>query len=252
MVQLVRSVRRFGGLLFALWLALLLPVSAPMLHAQAPGATGVESTVLDPDSKSVVNAAVVIRYDATGETRALVTDGKIENVAFTLSVAALTENVTVSADLPAAAQVAPSQGSLDARSAQSLISEQFIQNFTSPVADYTQVIQMAPGTFSLSPNGVGLGDSETFYRGFSDGYYNMTFDGIPFNDTNTPSHPLLGVLPRPVHRRHGVRPQPRIGGDGRSDDLRRLGESPVAQRGSAAGDQRHGVVRLVQHASARR
>ena len=231
MVQLVRNVRRFGGLLFALWLALLLPVSAPMLHAQPPGAAGVEGTVLDPDGKSVVNAAVVIRNEATGETRAIVTDGaghftasglpvgaytvgvtvpgfttarrsnvrltagKIENVAFTLSVAALTENVTVSAGLPAAAQVAPSQGSLDARSAQSLISEQFIQNFTSPVADYTQVIQMAPGTFSLSPNGVGLGDSKTFYRGFSDGYYNMTFDGIPFNDTNTPSHHSWAFFP---------------------------------------------------------
>jgi hypothetical protein len=89
------------------------------------------------------------------------------SIQFQLSVGRLTEQITVSAALPAAAASAPSQGSLTARSAQSLISGEFIRNYTSPVADYSQVIQMAPGTFSVSPNGVGLGDTKTFFRGFT-------------------------------------------------------------------------------------
>jgi iron complex outermembrane recepter protein len=47
---------------------------------------------------------------------------------------------------------------------------------------------MAPGTFSVSANGPGLGDTKTFFRGFKDGQYSMTYDGIPFNDTNDPTH----------------------------------------------------------------
>ena len=75
----------------------------------------------------------------------------------------------VSTALPEAAVAAPSQGSLTARSAQSLISNEFIRNYTSPISDYSQVLQMAPGTFNVSANGPGLGDTKTFFRGFKDG-----------------------------------------------------------------------------------
>ena len=51
MIRLVR---------YTLLLALLLPLSTA-LHAQAAPAAGVDGTVLDPDSKAVVNAAVVIQ-----------------------------------------------------------------------------------------------------------------------------------------------------------------------------------------------
>ena len=54
---------------------------------------------------------------------------------------------------------------------------------------------MAPGTFSFSPNGQGLGDSKTFFRGFQDGDYTMTFDGIPFHDTNSPTHHSWAFFP---------------------------------------------------------
>src|SRR5438128_11771064 len=79
----------------------------------------------------------------------------LENISISLSVARINEEVTVSEFLPLAATLAPSQSSLDARSAQSVISPEYIQNFTSPTADYTEVVQMAPGTFSFSPNGPG-------------------------------------------------------------------------------------------------
>ena len=196
-----------------------------------PGSGTLAGAVLDPDGKTVVGAPVVIRNEASGEIRTTITNGagqfsaanlsagsyaielfvpgfetvrrtaspsasgRLEEVAIRLSVANISETVTVSAALPAAAVAAPSQASLTARSAQSLISNEYIRNYTSPVSDYSQVLQMAPGTFSVSANGPGLGDTKTFFRGFKDGQYSMTYDGIPFNDTNDPTHHSWAFFP---------------------------------------------------------
>jgi iron complex outermembrane receptor protein len=184
----------------------------------------ISGVVQDPDGRVVVNAAVVARNMATNATAASVTDqsghfsfqtlpagryavevtangfavntrfnvevvaGKTEALTFTLAVGAINEQVDVSVTLPGAARMAPSQGSLEARSAQSAISDQYVRDYTAPVSDFSQVIQMAPGTFNYSANGPGLSDTKTFFRGFQDGFYSMTFDGIPFNDTNDPTH----------------------------------------------------------------
>ena len=96
---------------------------------------------------------------------------------------------------PTASAKALSQNSLDARSAQSEISNEFVRDFTSPVADFSQVIQMAPSLWSYSANGPGLGDTKTFFRGFADGDYSITFDGIPFQDTNDPTHHSWAFFP---------------------------------------------------------
>jgi len=227
---MVHCGRRCVGWLLALSVVLLLPTTTTPVLAQANPAM-LTGSVLDPDSKAVVNAAVVVRSDTTGIVRAVSTDpagrfsvdgipagpyvvevtasgfaqprrtdvqlvpGTTVNVSVALVVAGVSEAVTVSAALPPAAQSAVSQGSLTARSAQSMISGEFIQNYTSPVSDYSQVIQMAPGTFSVSPNGVGLGDTKTFFRGFKDGQYNISFDGLPFNDTNDPTHHSWAFFP---------------------------------------------------------
>jgi len=63
-----------------------------------------------------------------------------------------------------AAETAPSQNTLDALSARSDISPEYIQNFASPIADYTELLNNAPGTCSVNPNGVGLGDSKKSSR----------------------------------------------------------------------------------------
>jgi len=215
----VRPHLRLLCVLFLSAAALFLPT---ILSAQTPAGT-VVGTVLDPDNKAVVNAAVVVHSDVSADVRTTATDGSgtftvaglapggysVEvfvpgfetvrrdavqvatgpvTVSIQLSVANIRETVTVSAALPAAAVAAPSQASLTARSAQSLISNEYIRNYTSPISDYSQVLQMAPGTFSVSANGPGLSDTKTFFRGFKDGYYGMSFDGIPFNDTNDPTH----------------------------------------------------------------
>src|SRR5262249_38065296 len=194
------------------------------VQAQARSGGVLAGSILDPSGKVVVDAAVIVRNESTGEVRAATTDangrfslsglqtavytvdvavpgfanvtrpgvavgdGRTEEIAIKLTVANIAEEVTVSAALPAAAVAAASQGSLTARSAQSLISNEYIRNYTSPISDYSQVLQMAPGTYSVSANGPGLGDTKTFFRGFKDGFYSMTFDGIPFHDTNDPTH----------------------------------------------------------------
>src|SRR5580765_1409681 len=209
---------------FTLILCVLAWAATAMAQPAPRGAAALSGKVLDPESKVVANAAVIVRNEATNEIRTTSTDGVgrfsftglpagmytievavpgfeivrraavraaegvVEEVTINLSLANITETVTVSTALPAAAVAAPSQGSLTARSAQSLISAEYIRNYTSPFSDYSQVLQMAPGTFSVSANGPGLSDTKTFYRGFKDGQYSMTFDGIPFNDTNDPTH----------------------------------------------------------------
>ena len=118
-------------------------------------------------------------------------------VALTLNVGSVTDQITVEASSSnsVAAQYAPMDGLLDARSARTEVNTAFIQNFSSPVADYTEVMQMTPGVFNINSNGVGLGDAKMFFRGFSDGLYDITFDGIPWNDTNTPSHHSWAFFP---------------------------------------------------------
>lgn len=116
---------------------------------------------------------------------------------FTLNIGSVADQITVEASNSnsVAAQYAPMDGLLDARSARTEVNTAFIQNFSSPVADYTEVMQMAPGVYSINSNGVGLGDAKMFFRGFSDGLYDITFDGIPWNDTNTPSHHSWAFFP---------------------------------------------------------
>ena len=126
-----------------------------------------------------------------------VSAGHPAQVAMTLNVGSVTDQITVEASSSnsVAAQYAPMDSLLDARSARTEVNTAFIQNFSSPVADYTEVMQMTPGLYSINSNGVGLGDAKMFFRGFSDGLYDITYDGIPWNDTNTPSHHSWAFFP---------------------------------------------------------
>src|SRR5215472_8736002 len=85
-------------------------------------------------------------------------------VAMTLNVGSVTDQITVEASSSnsVAAQYAPMDSLLDARSARTEVNTAFIQNFSSPVADYTEVMQMTPGLYSINSNGVGLGDAKMF------------------------------------------------------------------------------------------
>ncbi len=72
---------------------------------------------------------------------------------------------------------------------QSTIGREFIATALPPEDDYTQIANFAPSVMVV-PTGV-PGSQESFtssVRGFQDGQYNVTFDGIPFGDTNDFTH----------------------------------------------------------------
>ena len=84
---------------------------------------------------------------------------------------------------------APSQASLSETEPASIISRHYIENNTGPGSNYTDLISIAPSVFNVDPNGNGLMESQGLsIRGFQDGQYNVTFDGIPIGDSNDFTH----------------------------------------------------------------
>ncbi|MDE2081209.1 MAG: TonB-dependent receptor [Burkholderiales bacterium] len=82
------------------------------------------------------------------------------------------------------------QGSLKAIQPQSVISQHVIANTAAPTANYTDIIAISPSVVSVDPNGPGMMETQggPTIRGFQDGQYNVTFDGIPWGDSNDFTH----------------------------------------------------------------
>jgi len=179
-----------------------IPGAAVSVRNEAGGAPHLATA--GPDGKFSVNdlgegsytvEASAPSFSISRRAGVRLTAGVTENVNLALNISELAQSITVEGSVSVAAEAAPSQNTLEARSARSEISPEYIQNFASPVADYTELLNNAPGTFSVNPNGVGLGDSKTYFRGFKDGQYTMQADGIPFNDTNDPTHHSWAFFP---------------------------------------------------------
>jgi iron complex outermembrane receptor protein len=84
-----------------------------------------------------------------------------------------------------AAYQAPTKGSLVATQPQSVISQHYIQENAAPSSNYSDIVNIAPSVFSVDPNGPGLMETQSLtMRGFQNGQYNVTFDGIPWGDSN--------------------------------------------------------------------
>ena len=84
-----------------------------------------------------------------------------------------------------AAYQAPTKGSLIATQPQSVISQHYIQENASAGSNYSDIVNIAPSVFSVDPNGPGLMETQSLtMRGFQNGQYNVTFDGIPWGDSN--------------------------------------------------------------------
>jgi iron complex outermembrane receptor protein len=221
-------------LFFALVLGVFFCTASPVqLHAQQKDSAAIMGTVQDPVGGAVQNATVVVRSESSGvETRATTDQvGKFsitslpvgnytvevsspgfalatrqgvkanpertEDLTIALTLGSVSDAITVEAATSGsiAAQHAPMDGLLEARSARTEITPIFIQNFTSPVSDFSELTQMAPGTFAVNSNGVGLGQAKTYFRGFADGNYDIDFDGVPFYDTNDPTHHSWAFFP---------------------------------------------------------
>ncbi len=97
-----------------------------------------------------------------------------------------------------ASALAPTQSSLTATQPQSIITREFIEGSVTPAAEYSRVVNVAPSVSGDSSNGPGLSETKTTLRGFSDDQYNITFDGIPWGDTNNPAHHSTSFFPASV------------------------------------------------------
>jgi iron complex outermembrane receptor protein len=230
-VILKYSIIRACKLLARFSLSVLLLFAAAAMHAQQTDAK-LEGTVIDVQGNAIGKATVTVKNESTGAVKTIRADaagvyafdglaagkytveataggfdtltksgialaaGQTLQVPLKLPVNSVAEMITVNAGIDSiAAETAPSGGFLEERSAQSLVSNTYIENFTSPIADFGEIVQIVPGTFTTSANGVGLGQSKTYFRGFQDGDYNIDFDGIPFYDTNTPTHHSWAFFP---------------------------------------------------------
>jgi len=108
-------------------------------------------------------------------------------------------NPTLRAERGTAAAIAPTQANLSATEPQSVISRAFIENSTPPTGNFNTILSIAPSISSMpATNGPGLSDQKMTLRGFQDGEYNVTFDGIPFGDTNGPTHHSTAYFPASV------------------------------------------------------
>jgi iron complex outermembrane receptor protein len=90
--------------------------------------------------------------------------------------------------------LAPAQGSLNAFQPGSIVSDKVIRDIIPASSDYNETAKYTPGFFSNNANGL-LGDSKSGWRGFQDGQFNITFDGIPFGDANDPTHHSAAYFP---------------------------------------------------------
>jgi len=93
------------------------------------------------------------------------------------------------------AESAPITASLTTTQPQSAVSRDYIDN-TTATADVNELIALTPGvSISGTGNGYGFGETKATIRGFQDGEYNVTYDSIPFADTNNPTHHSTSFFP---------------------------------------------------------
>jgi iron complex outermembrane receptor protein len=79
---------------------------------------------------------------------------------------------------------APSIAPMDATQPTSVLSQQSIQNNFSSTSSYSDIVKLSPSVSGTDPDGPGLMESQVLsIRGFQDGQYNVTFDGIPLVET---------------------------------------------------------------------
>ncbi len=93
--------------------------------------------------------------------------------------------------------VAPAKASPDTTEPQTIINKSYIEDSVSPAADYVTILAITPSLTGTDINGPGLseGSVKNTLRGLPDGSYGMTYDGIPFGDTNGPSHHSASYFP---------------------------------------------------------
>ena len=134
------------------------------------------------------------------ERQVTVTAGNATEIELSMRLASVSEEVTVEsdADPSIASQMAPMKALLDAESPRTEISSQYVRQYTTPTTDFADILQGAPGVVTWAPNGVGNGDSKVRFRAFADGTFTTTWDGVPWQDSNDPTHHSWAYVPAPA------------------------------------------------------
>lgn len=90
----------------------------------------------------------------------------------------------------------PSEPVSDTGSPQSLVSHQAIEQMVSAAGDYGTVADLTPSFVSSAPNGPGFDAAKNqSLRGFVDGQFNVTLDGIPLADPDNFQHHSTSYFP---------------------------------------------------------
>jgi len=137
--------------------------------------------------------AIAIAGPAVAADASSIASGNATNVSSTANGANPQSAQTLAGvEVTAAAAVqniAPTQGSMIAVQPQSIIGSTYLQENVSPTGDYTDAMAISPSVYAIAPNGSGLMEAQAAsIRGFQDGQYNVTFDGIPWGDSNDFTH----------------------------------------------------------------
>ncbi|MDB5998584.1 MAG: hypothetical protein JWP52_283 [Rhizobacter sp.] len=95
---------------------------------------------------------------------------------------------------------------------QSSIARDGIEQVASPAADFGTLSNLLPSFVSSAPNGNGFDAAKNMtLRGFPDGQFNITLDGIPFADPDGFSHHSTSVFPASSIEQVGIDRSPGSG-----------------------------------------
>ncbi len=95
------------------------------------------------------------------------------------------------------AEVAPAKARLETTQPQTIINQSYVQDSIAKTADYTTILAIAPSMTGMDTNGPGLSDGgvKNTLRGIPDGNYGINYDGVPFGDSNGPTHHSESYFP---------------------------------------------------------
>jgi iron complex outermembrane receptor protein len=97
-------------------------------------------------------------------------------------------------------EVAPSKSSLETTEPQTIISRSYIEDSQPTTTDYVNILAIVPSMTGTDINGPGLSDGnvKNTLRGQPDGNFGISYDGVPFGDTNGPTHHSESYFPGAV------------------------------------------------------
>ena len=83
----------------------------------------------------------------------------------------------------------PSKAPLHSTQPTSVVDKHTVDKLLTGTESWADIARLTPSVSTIDPNGPGLAESSgPTIRGFHDGQYNVTFDGIPFGDSNDFTH----------------------------------------------------------------